>query len=98
MPGAALSEELLGHAGGSSGGTDALSCRLFPEQLLTLETGVGSCSELCAPRAESESRETGKRPSTGPGGRWSRGIARVGPARREGWPGFLPAFYAEPLE
>ena len=37
---------------------------------------------MCAPRAESESRETGKRPSTGPGGRWPHGVTRV--AKRDG--------------
>ena len=35
---------------------------------------------MCAPRADSESRVIGKRPSTGRRGRWSHGI--------EGWPGF----------
>jgi hypothetical protein len=53
------------------------------EQLLTLETCVTSCPELCAPRADLESRETGKGPSTGPGGQWPRSSFELA--------GFLPA-------
>jgi hypothetical protein len=69
----------------------------YAGQLLTLETIVRSCPELFR---STRIRSLVKPAKTLHGSRrpMATWLVRTGPGTREGWLGFLPAFYAEPLE